>query len=289
MERNCKGREYPYSLYINWNPAENGNILLNDKKFLTVLYSQHRDTFNDESKYTDAGTSVKNSIYDFLDRAKKAVMVCDCENSDVFKLYSCLRGLDEGKTSKIQKIFLYDDAHTTEAWDWLSEFTKIQVEHREVERILDRKSLVDIEIAAGVVRSYFEDGVDSVILLSSDSDYWGLIRSLPEMNYLVMYEEEKCSQAIKDALKECAIYYCSIDKFCTWDVPTIQKLILFRTLEEELPYIIGRKAMDITKELYQKTRIPASVEEQTRFCNKYVRTLRVKVSDDGTIGLEIQK
>ena len=158
-----------------------------------------------------------------------------------------------------------------------------------MERIVDRKSLVDIEIAVGVCRSYYEEHVDSVILFSSDSDYWGLITSLPQMNYLVMYEFDKCGQAIKDALKEHEIYYCPMDNFCTWDVPTVQKLILFKALEREFPYIIGRDPMDVTREIYEKTRIFATQDEQARFCSKYVKTLWTKIMEDGTIGLEIQK
>ncbi|MBR0086290.1 MAG: NYN domain-containing protein [Lachnospiraceae bacterium] len=280
---------YPYGTYLHWKIAEDGNILYNDGKFLKLLYERHKDRFSDRSKYTDAAASAKNGIYDFIDRATKVTMVVDCENSDLFKLYSVLRGLDDGKLSKIDKIVLYDDEHTTEAWDWLEQLTHLTVEHIEVERIVDRKSLVDIEIAVGVCQSYYEDHVDSVILFSSDSDYWGLITSLPQVNYLVMYEFDKCGQAIKDALKEHEIYYCPMDNFCTWDVPTVQKLILFRTLEREFPYIIGRDPMEVTKEIYEKTRIFVSEEEQERFCSRYVKTLRTKIMDDGTLGLEIQK
>ena len=280
---------YPYKCFINWDPSSNGNILYNDRKFLQILYQLHRDRFTDSSKYTDAGTGLKNGIYDFIDRANKVIMVVDCENSDLFKLYSVLRGLDDQKTGKIEKIVLYDDYHTTEAWDWLEQLTKIPVEHIEVERLVNRKSLVDMEVAVGVCKAYYEDEVDSVILLSSDSDYWPLITGLPSVNFLVMYEFDKCGQAIKDALKEHAIYYCPMDNFCTWDVPKVQKLILFRALENEFPYIIGRDPMEVTRELYEKTRIFVPMEEQTRFCNKYVRTLRTKIMEDGTIGLEIQK
>ena len=282
---------YPFGTYLHWQPSDNGNILYNDGKFLTILYEQHGDRFGDKSKYTDAGDGTKNNIYDFIDRAKKVVMVVDCENSDLFKLYSVLRGLDEEKVSKIEKIVLYDDEHTTEAWDWLEQFVPnaIPVEHIEVERLVNRKSLVDMRIAVGVCRGYYEEQVDSVILVSSDSDYWGLITSMPQVNYLVMYEYDKCGAAIRNALQEHAIYYCPIDDFCTWDVPTVQKLILFRALEMQLPYIIGRNPMEVTQELYAKTRITTTMNDMARFCDKYVKTLRLKIMEDGTLGLEIQK
>ena len=34
---------YPYQMYINWSPQEEGNILYNDKKFVSLLYQWHND------------------------------------------------------------------------------------------------------------------------------------------------------------------------------------------------------------------------------------------------------
>ena len=44
---------YPYQMYINWFPAEEGNILFNDKKFVTLLYSWNGDRFTEYSKVSD--------------------------------------------------------------------------------------------------------------------------------------------------------------------------------------------------------------------------------------------
>ena len=33
---------YPFTRYIHWNPQELGNILLNDERFLKILYKQNR-------------------------------------------------------------------------------------------------------------------------------------------------------------------------------------------------------------------------------------------------------
>lgn len=55
-EEYCANRtHYPYQVYINW-PAqeEQGNILHNDKKFITLLYEMHEDYFADFSKVSDA-------------------------------------------------------------------------------------------------------------------------------------------------------------------------------------------------------------------------------------------
>ena len=38
----------------------------------------------------------------------------------------------------------------------------------------------------------YKNDVDSFVIVSSDSDYWGLISSLPDAHFLVMIEREKC-------------------------------------------------------------------------------------------------
>ena len=177
---------YPYSIFINWNPREEGNILYNDKKFVTLLYQWHNDYFADYSKVSDAGSFVKSNIYDFIDDAQKVVMAVDCENSDPYRLCATLKGLDADITSKIQKIMLFDDVHTVDAWRILESHTQIPVEHIMTERVKQTKSLVDIELTAMTCREHYRNLVDSFIIVSSDSDYWGLISTLPEAKFLVM-------------------------------------------------------------------------------------------------------
>ena len=70
-------------------------------------------------------------------------------------------------------------------------------------------------MTAGVCEAYYKDNIDSFILCSSDSDYWGLISSVKDAHFLVMYEYSKCGQSIKDALTKRCIFHCSIDDFYT--------------------------------------------------------------------------
>ena len=97
--------------------------------------------FNDNEKVTDAADSTKTSIYDFIQKNVSTAIVVDCENSDVYKLFAMLKNLNQEELSKIKKIILYDDYHTTTGWDWLEKFTSIPVEHIEVERVVDNKFL----------------------------------------------------------------------------------------------------------------------------------------------------
>lgn len=117
---------YPYQVYMNWAPKDEGNVLYNDKKFVTLLYQWHDDYFTEYSKVSDAGSYIKGSIYEFIATSEKVVLVVDCENSDPYKLCATLKSLDYQHTKKIASIILFDDVHTASAWRILESTT----EHR---------------------------------------------------------------------------------------------------------------------------------------------------------------
>ena len=280
-------QHYPFQMFIHWQPADRGNIIYTDRKFLKVIYEMHGDTFTDFTKYRDADDETRNNIYNFIDNAEKTAIAVDCENSNPFKLYSVLKGLNPEELAKIEKITLYDDPNTTAGWDWLSKFTQIPVEHIEIDRVTDRKSLVDVRMTASVVTDFYRDGITSFIIVSSDSDYWGLIESLPNAHFLVMYEYEKIGTAIKSALTQHGIYYCSIDDFCTAATEDMKKAVLFAELEKHLPTLYGESPMELTQQLYEATRVTATKKEMENFCNRFVKTLKLKIVD-GNFTVEIQ-
>ena len=279
---------YPFQKYIHWEPEDKGNIIYTDRKFLKVIYDQHGDVFSDYTKYRDADDETRNNIYEFIDSSEKTAIAVDCENSNPFKLYSVLKGLNQDDLAKIEKITLYDDPNTTAGWDWLSKFTQIPVEHIEIERVSDRKSLVDVRMTASVVTDFYRNGITSFIIVSSDSDYWGLIESLPNAHFLVMYEYEKCGSAIKEALSQHGIYYCAIDNFCSAGTEEMKKAVLFAELEKHFPTLIGQNPMELTQQIYEATRVTATKKEMENFCNRYVRNLKLKVVQDKFV-IEIQR
>ena len=279
---------YPFQMYIHWQPAEVGSIIYSDRKFLKIIYGQHNDSFTDYTKYRDADDETRNNIYNFIDSTEKTAIAVDCENSDPYKLYSVLKGLNQEELAKIEKITLYDDPNTTAGWDWLSKFTQIPVEHIEIDRVTDRKSLVDVRMTASVVTDFYRDGITSFIIVSSDSDFWGLIESLPKAKFLVMYEYEKCGTAIKNALAQHGIYYCAIDDFCTAGTEELKRAVLFAELEKYLPSLIGENPLELTHKIYEATKVTATMKEMENFCNRYVKTLRLKVNSEGKFVIEIQ-
>lgn len=280
--------KYPYQVYINWSFPKAGNILYTDRKFVTLLYEANEDHFFDLSKITDAGDLTKAGIYHFLEQGDCAAIVVDCENSDPFKLYATLKNLDrEALLSKISKIILYDDIHTTTAWKILEQFTDIPIEHNLIERIKENKSLVDIRLTTGTCREYYQNGIESFILVSSDSDYWGLISAMPELRFFVMVESEKCGPAIKNALINSGISYCYIDDFCTGNSDEIKIAAVLSEVRRVLDQKFHINIQDILQEAYRATRAEMTAAEKNQFYDRYIKNMRVVIAPDGEATIEL--
>lgn len=279
---------YPYQVYINWPPSDEGNIFFNDKKFVTLLYRWNKDEFSDYSKVRDAGDEIVCGIYDFLQAGRKAIIVVDCENSDPYKLCASLRSLDEVAINKISKIILYDDVHSASAWRILDTYVKAPIEHLMVERVKQSKSLVDIRLTGGACREYYQNNVDSFIIASSDSDYWGLISSLPEARFLVMVEREKCGADIKAALINSGIFYCYLDDFNSGKSDDIRFNALIHEISRHLDRSIHLNVNRMLEEAYRATRVNMSSAEKQQFYQKFIRHMHLVIEEDGNVRIELQ-
>lgn len=280
--------DYPYQVYINWSLMGRGNILFSDRKFVTLLYEENRDIFTDLRKVTDAGNLTKSGIYSFLEKSQRCAVVVDCENSDPYKLYATLTNLDEeALLDKIVKIILYDDIHTTSAWSILKEFTQIPIEHITIERIKENKSLVDIRLSTGTCVEHYENNVDSFILCSSDSDYWGMISALPKLSFLVMVESGKVSPAIKNALINEGVTYCYMDDFCTGNSSELKIRTMLSEVRKRLDAAFHVNINTLLEEAYTETRADISTAEKAQFYNRYIKPMRVVIDSEGEATIEL--
>lgn len=281
--------KYPYQCYINWIPGDNGNILYNDKKFCTLLYKLHDRKFDDLSRVTDADENVKNNIYDFINESGKTLIVVDCENSDPYRLTATLNNLDSATMSRISKIILYNDKHASTAWKIFESYAGgIEIEHIMTERVKESKSLVDIKLSMGVSREFYKNNVDSFIIVSSDSDYWGLIDSLPEAKFLVMLEREKCGPDIKNALVGRDIFYCYIDDFCTGNSNEIKIAALVRETKRYIEEHMQLNVEVMLDEVYRTTRVRMTDAECKQFYNKYIRPMHLVIKENGDVCIELR-
>lgn len=94
---------------------------------------------------------------------------------------------------------------------------------------------------------------------------------------------------IKRALSDNNIYCCSIDDFCSGNIEELKKAVLFGCLERYLPDIAYINGKELVKKIYEEARITASEKEMENFYNRYIKTLRLKVDNDGNFAIEICK
>lgn len=280
---------YPYQIYINWIPKDEGNILYNDKKFVTLLYQWNNDYFTEYSKVSDVGSYVKGSIYEFIGSSEKVVIVVDCENSDPYKLCATLRNLDRQYTKKISAIILFDDVHAASAWRILESFTSIPVEHMMIERVKQNKSLVDVMLISRTCQEHYKNNVDSFILVSSDSDYWGLISSLKDARFMVMIERESCGQDLKNALADAGIFYCYIDDFYSGNTEDIKQGALFKEMYRYIDRTVRLNIYEMFDEAIHTTRLEMRSAEKQQFISKYLKTMQMKITDSGDVVLEFKR
>ena len=279
---------YPYQMYINWPPADEGNILFNDKKFATLLYQWNCDEFTDLSKVSDVSALTKHNIYDFIERSAKTVFVVDCENSDPYRLCATLRNLDEQFLKKISKLILFDDVNTATAWSILDSFINIPIEHMLIERLKLSKSLVDIKLTAGTCKEFYQNNVDSFVIVSSDSDYWGLISSISEANFLVMVEHEKMGSDMKNALFNSGIFYCFIDDFYSGNANEIKINALKREVRRYLKQSVRLNVKQMMASAYSATRIDMSAPEQKQFYDKYIKPMYIEIDEYGNLSIQLK-
>ena len=281
---------YPYKQYINWEPRDCGNILQNDKKFVALLYDMHMDEFRDLSRVSDATDHTKSNIYSFIENSDKTVFIVDCENSDPYALCAAINNLDKNRLKKIDKIILYDDVNAASAWEMLALYVDIPVEYIMIERLKDNKSLADIKVATRTCQEYYSNGVDSFVIVSSDSDYWGLIEEMPNVKFFVMIQHQKSSYALKDVLITSGISFCYIDDFYDGDGDDIKQVAIRKEIAHLLKESLDLNLNELIKNVLFRTRIEWTSEEKKQFIKKHLKNqISLAVDDNGDVRIEYRE
>ncbi|MCD7829718.1 MAG: hypothetical protein LUG58_04700 [Clostridiales bacterium] len=287
---NTNRNRYPFQCYINWDRDGCGNIFNSDYKFVQLLYERYEDSFEDKSLVRSVGDQKMDDLYAFIGRNEKTLIVVDCENSDPVKLAAMLSSLNAAQKSAIHKIMLFDSDYTTTAWTTLCQMgipTDYDTEHIVVGRIYEHKSQVDMTLAANTCREVYLNQVDSVILVSSDSDYWALIQSLPGVHFLVMLEKAKSGLQIRNALESQGHPYCFIDDFCTGATYSIKTKTLLSELQKRLDEAVNINVSAMLEEAFRSTWVQMSDKEKANFYDRHIKTMRLKIAADGQLRIVV--
>lgn len=281
-------QSYPYQVYMNWQPKDEGNVFYTDKRFVTLLYEWNGDRFTDFSKVSDAKDSTKGGIYDFLYDSVNTVVMVDCENSDPYRLCATLENLDSECMHKISKVVLYDDIHASSAWKLLSSYIDIPVERIEIERVMDHKSLVDTRLVAGTCTECYKNHVDSFIIVSSDSDFSSLLPALPEARFIFMVEHGKFGTATKELFAKNGVFYCYIDEFYSGNSSDIKLTALLTELNKYIKDRVHLNTNDMLNTAMTSARIFMAESERKQFYDKYIRNMYLEIDKDGNISINLK-
>ena len=254
---------------------------------MELLYQRNGDVFKDVSRVSDISSESKLNIKEFIQNGKIVDAICDCENSDPYMLASVFNNMKDSLTAKINKIILVDDQNTVKAWNIFDQLvTEIEIEHISTERVTKEKSLVDIVLTAKTCKEHYVNHVDSFILISSDSDFWGLINTLPDVEFLIFAEKEKFGHKMREIVESANIHYSYIENFYSGEVD-IRRRVLLMEFRKAIEANIAFNVNDIFQKISNETRVNLSEKELEQFYNCYVKPMKIILNEDGGLNLEL--
>lgn len=277
---------FPFHCYLNIPRHESGNILHTDRKFVSLLYRFNGDTFEDTKMVMDVTADERDNLTTFMSAHKNICVVVDCENSNPYLLCDALNNIKAHHpdiSESIKKVILFDDNNTVDAWRWISGYLKFPTEHVLVERINEHKSLVDQRITARVQQEYYENSMTGFLLVSSDSDYWGLI-AYSKADFLVLAEREKTGSCFTDALKDAKVNYSFLEDFASTD----SKFKEGALAEMVNNYLSERISLDINEmfnHIFSGSRMPVTAKEQNMMVEKMLKKLHLNIGKSGELSV----
>lgn len=221
---------HPLGVYANIKTGAGKRVFEDDLAFLAFIYGVEEKDFATQEGTMDA----KRSLESFLSASRRTIIMVDCENADPIRLCAAINMLSAPAKAKITKVLLIDDEHTSPAWRIFSRFTTIQVQREVVSRIVADKSLVDIKLATTASMEHYKNNVDSFVLASSDSDYWGMITTMKTAKFLLLLQEKKCSPHMQEAAEQAGVPISWVDGVMDRSATMLRDAIIKQTVAEKL-------------------------------------------------------
>lgn len=157
------------------------------------------------------------------------------------------------------------------------------------ERIKENKSLVDVKLTARTCHEHYVNQVDAFVIVSSDSDFWGLIESLHNAKFLVMIERDSCGPDLKHALVNAGIFYCYIDDFYSGNAEDVKHGAIFKAMDEHVAENVKLNVFNMFEEALRITRVEMTESEKKQFIEKYVKTIQMSIEPNGELRLEFKR
>lgn len=187
-----------------------------------------------EKVMSEEVVDIKKSI---IDNTLSVVNSCnkyfvDCDNIDFFKFLSMLDTLDEQGVKDLD-FYLYTDLKATYMWNIIDDIRNtdsFNFIHKRVDRVKGNKSVVDLVLTVDICKEVMENGCKNIGLISSDSDFYGVLDSL-DVDFVVGYNSECTSSAY--------LHYLSKNDYRKFDIKVFEKEeTLSRSLDKIVTYLV---------------------------------------------------
>ena len=129
--------------------------------------------------------------------------------------------------------------------------------------------------------------MDSIILASSDSDFWSVIEDV-DANYFVLLEKTKYGSDFKSLLWNNIIFYCYLDKFMTPEKGKFFDTVFKKELEKVIANsFVLPNAEQIFREALTQTRASLSSTARDHLYNATMNNLKLVLNSNGSFSIEI--
>ena len=274
---------YPFFCYMNWKRIceERGKSLYNDNLFLTNLYEDNRDIFDRPELVSDNSENNKNAVAEFLLKGDTEIVI-DCENANPFFIYSFLNTISSEESRHIKKVIMFNDLNASTAWESLPKrFDEIEFEEVLCDRMLERKSMVDVRLISRTMKEYYEKNIRSFILVSSDSDFYGMIEELPKADFMLVVQRRMSSYVFRETASDSGISYIYSEDYPyseAYDfIKSVMKADFKKTIKEKWGAINLSEEVD---NICQKTYAKLTDAEKTNIMKAIIKNLKIEVDDE---------
>ncbi len=274
---------YPFSCYMNWKLIceERGKSLYNDYLFLRNLYEDNKDTFDRQELVSDNSENNKNTVSEFLLKGDVEIII-DCENANPFFIYSFLNAISSEECRHISRVIMFNDLNASTAWEALPKrFDDIEFEEVLCDRMLERKSMVDVRLISRTMKEYYEENIRSFILVSSDSDFYGLIEELPNADFMLVVQRKMSSSIFRETARSSGISYIYSEDYPyseAYDfIKSVMKADFKKTIKEKWSTI---NLLEEVESICQKTYAKLTDAEKTNIIKTIIRNLKIEVDDE---------
>lgn len=159
-----------------------------------------------------------------LDKAYRLTYIyVDCDNIEYFKFLALLKELSRADIDFVVKLF--KDVKSSTLWDNIPiTSSNLKIESVTVDRIINLKSMVDMVITTSICKDVYQKGVSSIYLVSSDSDFLGLINSVEIKDLGVIYNANQMNSDYLEILSQKEdVLLADIDLLDTTEVSELYK------------------------------------------------------------------